>query len=202
MRLMPPAPDGPDPADALNAGLAVFPLPPGGKVAQPGQLARATTDLEVLVSWWRTGDNIGIGCRASDVVGIDLDRHPSKPDGVARFRALCTAHAGSRDSDGWPHTLTVATPTGGRHLYFRAGGHPITSISGGVSALGPGIDTRGPGYRTGGRYTIVNPAPITDLPAWLFELLVYGRRLRRHQRPPRSLAGDDVAHPHINGDPR
>ncbi|MFK4243848.1 bifunctional DNA primase/polymerase [Micromonospora chokoriensis] len=55
----------------------------------------------------------------------------------------------------------------------------MTSASGGVSALGPGIDTRGPGYRTGGyllgpgsvtaagRYTIVNPAPIADLPAWM-----------------------------------
>lgn len=197
---MPPTLDGPDPTAALQAGLAVFPLPPGEKVAQPGQLARATTDPDVLATWWRPGDNIGIGCRASGIVGIDLDRHPGKPDGVARFHALCEAHAGNRDSDGWPNTLTVATPTyGGLHLYFRAGGHPITSTSGGVSALGSGIDTRGPGKRTGGylvgpgsvtetgRYTILNPAPIADLPPWLFELLVYGHRLpdnrRRREQP-------------------
>jgi hypothetical protein len=33
MRLMLPTLDGPDPTVALDAGLAVFPLPPGGKVA-------------------------------------------------------------------------------------------------------------------------------------------------------------------------
>ena len=83
----------------------------------------------------------------------------------------------------------MATPTGGQHLYFRAGGRPIASTSGGVSALGPGIDTRGPGHRNGGylvgpgsvtaagRYTIINPAPVADLPTWLLELLVYGHRL-------------------------
>lgn len=185
-----PAFEGPDPTAALDAGLSVFPLPPGGKVAESGQLARATNDHDVLASWWRPGDNIGVSCRASDIVGIDLDRHPGRPDGVARFQALCEAHAGTRDSDGWPDTFTVATPTyGGLHLYFGAGGRPITSTSGGVSALGPGIDTRGPGHRTGGYlvgpgsltavgwYTIVNPAPIADLPAWLLELLLYGRRL-------------------------
>jgi hypothetical protein len=91
----------------------------------------------------------------------------------------------------------VATPTGGQHLYFRAGGRPIASTSGGVSALGPGIDTRGPGHRSGGylvgpcsvtaagRYTIVNPVPVADLPTWLLELLLYGRRLRSGGGPVR-----------------
>ena len=38
---------------------------------------------------WPDGANIGVGCRASNIVGIDLDRHDSGPDGIATFAALC-----------------------------------------------------------------------------------------------------------------
>ena len=41
---------------------------------------------------WVPGDNTGIGCRASGVVGIDLDRHGG-PGGVAVF-ASCQVFGG------------------------------------------------------------------------------------------------------------
>lgn len=163
----------PDPRPAIAAGLAVFPLPPGGRRPEPGWQQLAGRDL----TNWPAGANIGVGCRASDVVGVDLDRHPGQADGVLRFAHLCQQH------DGWPDTLTVATPSGGIHLYFRAAGRPIISTSGARSPLGPGIDTRGPGRRTGGyligpgsivagrAYTISHSRAIADLPAWLAVLL-------------------------------
>src|SRR5580704_4823110 len=63
---------------------------------------------------WPDGANIGVGCRASGVIGLDLDRHDGGPDGVAVFAALRRVYG-----QPWPDTLTVATPHDGRHLYFR-----------------------------------------------------------------------------------
>ncbi|MDG4857468.1 bifunctional DNA primase/polymerase [Streptomyces sp. T-3] len=51
----------------------------------------------------------------------------------------------------WPKTLTVVTPSGGRHLHFGVpDGCTIGSYSGARSPLGPGVDLRGPGLRRGG----------------------------------------------------
>lgn len=94
-----------DLAVLLSRGLAVFPLPPGSKAAAPGWHRRCTTDPAVI-GRWPAGSNTGVGCRASLIVGLDLDRHPGKPDGVASFARL----AGSR-GDGWPSTFTAATPS-------------------------------------------------------------------------------------------
>jgi hypothetical protein len=121
--------------------------------------------------------NVGVGCRASGVVALDLDRHPGGPDGTAAFAAACEAN-----STTWPVTFTVRTPHGGLHLYFRAPAAPVTSGPG----PWPGTDVRGPGYRTGGylvgpgsaaggaRYVIERDAPVADLPAWLASLLTHG----------------------------
>ncbi|MFI6604662.1 bifunctional DNA primase/polymerase [Nonomuraea sp. NPDC050536] len=89
------------------------------------------------------GDNIGVGCWRSRVLGIDLD----VKDGIARFAALCDQH-----SQAWPDTLTVRTPSGGLHLYFTVPADLVIGSTAGRSPgspLGPGIDTRGPG--AGGR---------------------------------------------------
>lgn len=67
--------------------------------------------------------NVGVGCRASDVVGLDLDRHRDGHDGVASFAAVFAAHGDAS----WPDTLTVRTPSGGLHVYFRAGGRALPS---------------------------------------------------------------------------
>jgi hypothetical protein len=178
----------PDPAAAAALGLAVFALPPGSKDAPPGWHQRATRNLAELARRWPAGSNIGVSCRASGMVGVDLDRHAGGADGVAGFAALC-----EQLGESWPDTLTVATPNRGLHLYFRAPpAVPIGSTSGGVSPLGPGIDTRGPGRRTGGylvgpgsvvdgrRYTVVRAGPIASLPTWLsVRLAERGRTLSK-----------------------
>ncbi len=164
-----------DLARLLSRGLAVFPLPAGSKVAAPGWHRRCTTD-PAAIGGWPAGANTGVGCRASSIVGLDLDRHAGKPDGVASFARLAGEHGA-----GWPSTFTVATPSGGGlHLYFR-----VSLDEGFASAIGwlPGVDIRGPGLRTGGylaapgavtsagRYVVAADAEVAPLPRWLFPLL-------------------------------
>jgi hypothetical protein len=159
--------------DLVRRGLAVFPLPPSGRrPAGSGWHARCLTDSSRIRDEWREGDNIGVGCRASRLVGLDLD-----VDGDGQ--AVLAGHA-ARLGEDWPDTLTVRTPSGGLHLYFRApDGCTIASLSGGRTALGPGIDVRGPGRRSGGyligpgstvnnrRYVITRDVPILELPGWI-----------------------------------
>jgi hypothetical protein len=82
----------PDPVAVAARGLAVFSLPPGAKRAGPGWQRHCTSDPAVLARTWPAGSNIGVGCRASGIVGLDLDRHDGGPDGIAAFAALCRVY--------------------------------------------------------------------------------------------------------------
>jgi hypothetical protein len=170
----------PDPTIALSRGLAVFGLPAGERRALPGWQGHCIRTVDELALRWRPGDNLGIGCRESNVVGVDLDRKDGK-DGVAELDRLAAA-AGA----GWPDTLTVATPNNGLHLYFRMpAGIAVPSTTG---KIGPGIDVRAPGRRQGGyligpdsvvggrRYTIEHDVAAAILPGWLARLVRAGRR--------------------------
>lgn len=178
-------PTAPDPMRAVALGLAVFPLPPGAKApAPPGWQRAATADPDRIRASWPTGANIGVGCWRSNIVVLDLDvpggGHRTTVRGADSLAAACDA-AG----EPWPDTLTVRTPSGGRHLYYAApAGVVIGSTSGGKTALGEGIDTRGPG--AGGRggyvvgpgsivdgraYEIVQDGPMAPLPAWIARML-------------------------------
>jgi hypothetical protein len=101
-------------------------------------------------------------------------------DGRQAFAALCAAHGQPIPAD----TYTVATPTGGLHLYYvHPAGPPLRNTVGG---LGPWIDTRGPAApgRVAGGYVVAPPSAITGrpyrvvraqppvaLPGWLATLL-------------------------------
>ncbi|MFG1977059.1 bifunctional DNA primase/polymerase [Nonomuraea fuscirosea] len=172
----------PDPYPVAARGLAVFPLQPGSKLAYgPGWQQTATSDPDQLAAIWRPGDNIGVGCWRSRLLGVDLD--VNDVDGPARFAHLCEQHDAA-----WPDTLTVRTPSGGLHLYLAVpqDGPAIGSTTGRNprAPLGPGIDTRGPGRGgrggylagpgsivDGGTYTITRDVPILPVPGWLASLL-------------------------------
>jgi hypothetical protein len=159
--------------DLVCRGLAVFPLPAGGRRPSAGGWgSRCHTDPDTVRRLWRDDDNIGVACRASGVVALDLD---VEGDGQAVLAELA-----ARLGQPWPETLTVATPSGGRHLFFAAPASCIIgSVSGGRTALGPGIDVRGPGRRSGGylvgpgslvggiSYVIERDAPVQPLPTWI-----------------------------------
>jgi hypothetical protein len=61
---------------------------------------------------------------------------------VATFAEVCARHG-----QPWPRMLTVATPSGGLHLYFAVPAGPAVPSAAGIW---PGVDTRGPGLRLGG----------------------------------------------------
>lgn len=167
-----------DPAPALSRGLALFPLPAGSKVpAERGAWhGQCTADETEFRARWRPGENFLVGCRASNLFVIDLDGQV----GIDTFAATC-----ARARRPLPATLTVATPHGGLHLYFRPPpGVTLYSTSGGVSGLGPKIDTRAGGARLGGYvvgpgsaidnvpYRVLDDqAPIAVLPDWLTIIL-------------------------------
>jgi hypothetical protein len=170
-------------AGLIARGLAVFPIPDGQKIAPPGWHSRASRDPGQA---WPAAANIGVGCRASNLVVVDLDRKHSR-DGIDAFGSLCAAAAVP-----WPDTFTVATPNG-LHLYFTAPeGRTV------ASAIGhplPGIDIRAPGAFLGGYvigpgsavngrpYRIHHPHPVTPLPAWLAALLRPARPSRHSNHP-------------------
>jgi Bifunctional DNA primase/polymerase, N-terminal len=122
------------PGAALARGLAVFPIAPGQRKAPPGWQIRASTDPGQP---WPPGSNVGVGCRASGVVVLDLDRK-NGVDGVATLQRLCAAHEQPS-----PQTFTVATANGGLHLYFTA--PPARVVVNTIGILGRGIDVRAPG---------------------------------------------------------
>ncbi|MGW3200127.1 bifunctional DNA primase/polymerase [Streptomyces sp. NPDC001118] len=166
-----------DARTAIRRGLAVFALPIGGRVPEPGWQRQATLD-EALLPELLAGRGVGIGCRASRVVALDLDVH-GDDDGPGVLAALA-----DRLGEEVPETFAVKTPSGGQHLYFRVAANcTIGSSSGGSTALGPGIDVRGPGRRSGGYlvgpgsivgglpYAIVLDLPVAPLPGWIADRL-------------------------------
>jgi hypothetical protein len=184
-------------AELAARGLAVFPLPPGGRrPSASGWQERCLTDPAAVLRSWPGGANVGVGCRASRIVGLDLDLDG---DGLTSLADLTHAH-----TSGWAEaldTLTVRTPSGGRHLYYRASTWcTITSSSGPDAGLGPGIDVRGPGRRGGGyligpgsvvggtAYVITRDAPIRPLPGWLERRLTGERLVRTPPRHPGQAA--------------
>lgn len=173
----------PDPLAVVERGLAVFPLPPRGRVPTLKDWPnRCISDPEVILKHWPDNSNIGVGMLASNAIGIDLDRNHNEADGIEEFAKLCERH-GQPD----PQTFETESPRGGRHKYFWApAGRTFGNTTG---RLGPGIDTRGPGRGNGGgyligpgsvvngkTYTVVRDTSIQVLPEWLADLLDPPRR--------------------------
>lgn len=174
-------------------GVPVFPLAVGAKVPTAGTAGfkDASTDPVQVASWWeRTPFNVGVSTGPARLVVVDLDppktdketgelvelpepfaSMPGVRDGADVFAVLAAEAGQPVPLD----TRTVATPSGGLHLYFTAP-HPLPSTQ---SKLGPLIDTRAmggyvvaPPSRTElGAYVTLNSAPIRPLPAWLVDAL-------------------------------
>lgn len=163
---------------ASRRGWLVFPLVPGGKRPAVAQWERraSTSATRIARCWQHAPYNIGLATGPSGLVVIDLDvvkPGEAVPDGASALAVLCA----ERGTD-IPETFTVATPSGGTHLYFTAPeGVELRNTAG---KLAPKIDTRAvggyvvaPGSQIDGRsYVVVIDAPVAPLPTWVAALLV------------------------------
>lgn len=175
---------------AAERGWPVFPLIPYTKQpAIPDWERAATCDLRALSRWWAAAPyNVAVACGPARLVVVDLDpghgQDPPEPwarDGVQHgadvFAVLAAQHGATMPTD----TFTVATASGGAHLYFLA--PPDSGLRNTAGLLGWHVDTRAAGGyvvaagsrlrvdRRRRRYTVTNPAPPAPLPDWLHTAL-------------------------------
>jgi hypothetical protein len=139
----------------------------------------ATTDLDLVDSWWRTFPRGNIGARPlpGDTV-LDID---PRNGGDRALDRLQTEHFEL------PPTLTARTGGGGLHIHL--GCHGVTK---GKLCQGIDIKTHSTGYivwpgsihPTGRRYHWLHEVPIAPAPPWLVDLL----RLPRPREFDRSTA--------------
>lgn len=158
-------------------GFRVFPLKvKGWTPAHKGWQQEATTDLLSIMETWSDADyNIGVAT-GNGLLVVDVDDKPGK-NGSASLDAF-KLNGATYD------TFTVKTPTGGRHLYYRAG-----DIGNTAGRLGPDLDVRslggyvvGPGSvldpgtknATGGRYELVQDFEPREVPAPFMDRLISG----------------------------
>jgi hypothetical protein len=150
----------------------VFPLKIGGKrPATRNGFHSATTDPEIIESWWtrHPNMNIGLACGAAGLVVVDVDR-------LAAVREL--RDRGFR----LPPTLAQITPSNGCHYFYQA--HwTMKNTAGMLPGVGKidGVDLRADGGyvvvppseipdTTGERYDWVCwPGTVADCPDWLKE---------------------------------
>ncbi|WP_410593372.1 bifunctional DNA primase/polymerase [Amycolatopsis sp. lyj-23] len=193
--------------DAAGRGWHVFPLRPRdkrpaghGEDACPGTgrcagghrtwEQRATTDPDkIRAAWTHAPYGIGVAAGPSGLCVLDLDTaKPGEtvPERWAAAGARCgedvlavLADEAGQELPG--DTLTVRTPSGGLHLYYRVpAGVALRNTSGERGqGLGWKVDTRawggyvvGPGTVTdAGRYAYVWDGEVAELPAWLVDRL-------------------------------
>ncbi|WP_287461238.1 bifunctional DNA primase/polymerase [Sphingomonas sp.] len=154
-----------------SRGFRVFPISPGKKTpAIKKWELRATSDPEVIERVWTHAEyNVGVLC--DDMIVVDVDVKKGKR-GVQSFFELGLP----------PDTLTVETPTGGFHAYYKgpsrankaelANGIDVRSFHGYVIA--PGSVT------TDGVYRLAKDVPLLDVPVD-FLALCDAPRVRRER---------------------
>lgn len=147
-------------------GLRVFPLTPGAK-APPlirGFPEAATVEDAQIRQWWTAWPDANIGVAADGLTILDVDVAKGGNDSFALLDL----------TEGVPASLTVRTPSGGRHVYLRG------ETRNGVDVLGRGLDVRStaggyvvaPGSTVpGGEYRIEADQPIAPAPEWLVQKL-------------------------------
>ncbi|MGP4000033.1 bifunctional DNA primase/polymerase [Streptomyces sp. 8N706] len=137
----------------------------------------ATTDPAVILALfaaapWATGYGIACGRASLHLVGVDLDVKDGT-DSLATLRRLAGEHGFTI-----PPTVTVLTPSGGRHLWLT--GPPGRPVANSAGRLAPGIDIRGSGgylvgpgsYSTRGVYRLApGPTAPAAAPPALLRLL-------------------------------
>jgi hypothetical protein len=169
-------------AGLVSLGFRVFPLVPGKNLPLVKEWPKvATDDADVIGEWAARWPNANIGVatgEASGVMVVDLDVKDGR-NGLENLAAL------ARTGKVLPPSPVALTPSGGRHLYFRAvpGVRNVVGITAAGRGLALGIDVRAeggfvvapPSERANGRYRWLVP-PMTPafprLPDWGVKMLL------------------------------
>ncbi|MEV0297102.1 bifunctional DNA primase/polymerase [Nocardia sp. NPDC050710] len=186
---------------AAEHGHHVFPLHPRAKTPayKKDWRSHATVDPDRIRHIWRQRPyNVGLACEPSGLLVIDLDpahgeQAPAPWTGLSHGHEVLAAIAAEAGHPYPGQTYTVATPSDGRHLYFRA--PHIPQLPNTAGTLGWRIDTRGHGgyivaagsILPHGAYTVIDPRPPQPLPSWLIT------RLTPAPPPPRRPTHIDVS---------
>lgn len=135
----------------------------------------ATTDPDRIHRWWTARPDHLIGTPTAGLVVVDLDTGAGR-DTAAWWAAQIDQH-------GAPPAPEVATPSGGRHIYYRApDGHPVRNSA---SKLAPGVDIRADGgyviapgstLPDGRAYVLEVVTELDDAPAWLLDAITAAGR--------------------------
>jgi Bifunctional DNA primase/polymerase, N-terminal len=127
----------------------------------------ATTDLDVINSWWTLWPNahIAVGTGRAGLVVIDVD---PRNGGDQSLQQLEADLGGSL-----PETLTAKTGGGGEHRFYLADDHQVPTMQ----SWRDGIDVKASGnshvilppspHPSGGRYEWLNQLPIAPLSSGL-----------------------------------
>lgn len=133
-----------------SRGIPVFPCAPGSKRPRfAGSFHNATTDPAVIRSWFVEGQrppNIAFEPGAAGITIIDVDDKNGKR-GSASWADIV------REDGINPITLTVGTPSGGSHLYYR----DEKGLRPSASKLGDGLD-----IRSLGGYALIPPSVLDE----------------------------------------
>lgn len=182
----------------VRAGMHVFPVQPLEKtpiVKPDGRRMRwgieATNDPRIVEDWWTYRcpiANIGVACKPSRLLIVDCDmpkpgaKLPKRfgdvedyADGQEVFYVICQELGVP-----FPHdTLTISSPSGGAHFYFR---NELDVPLRQTSPVPGWIDVRGNGGEHGGyvlgkgsqlpngEYKLLNRSAIRPAPDWLIAL--------------------------------
>lgn len=151
----------------LSRGLHLFPIKSGAKFPPlvTNWPEKATSDMATLMAMWPKDAVANVGVHCAGLLVVDVD---PKAGGILSFKKL-------DEADGFPHTYTVRTPSGGVHLYYLM---PVgQEAPNTVGRVAPGIDIRGRnGYVVGegssipaGTYKVERDVAIVVAPLWLVD---------------------------------
>lgn len=162
-------------------GLPVFPCIPATKRPFTTHgFKDATTDREQINAWWSRWPTALIGVPTGEASGfavLDLDLVTDPATGqVVRDGAAELDVMMARNGWTFPDTVEVATPRGGRHLYFRhEAGFRCSTSKAGIDSRAQGGYVIAPGSTLpdGRSYKYTHPEgpfEIAAAPAWLADI--------------------------------
>ena len=138
-----------------SKGYSIFPCKPGEKIPLTIHgFHDATKDESRITAWWQKAPSANIGLPTGKINGISVVDADGE-EGIATFEKL-----------GLPESLTIQTPRGGKHIYYKynPGLQTTTNVMPGIDIRNDGAYVVAPPSQVNGiSYNVICPAPIRDI---------------------------------------